>query len=229
MWVVKNLIFVFYSMFWATFTLLSAPFNYKHKIGYFILKNWTKGGLLLFGIKVNLSGSENIINGRSYIYVSNHLSYLDILVLLATIPDNIRMVYRREISRIPIFGWAMLACGFISIDRTNVKSAMRSLEKGAGRMKKGLSVLIFPEGTRSPDGKTGEFKRGMFLLAEQSGADIIPVSISGTYDLLKKDTYKVNSGTVNLVIGKPLKFRKDKQFVNELRDVVVQNIKPACE
>jgi len=224
--VVKNLIFVFYSMFWASFTLVSAPFNYKHKIGYFILKNWTRGGLFLYGIKVNLSGNKNIEKGKGYIYVSNHLSYLDILVLLATIPDNIRMVYKSEISRIPIFGWAMLACGFISINRSNIKSAMRSLEKGAEKVKKGLSVLIFPEGTRSPDGKTAEFKRGMFLLAEASGADIIPVSISGTYELLPKNSTLVSSGRVNLVIGEPLKFRKDKQFTSELREVVVKNIKP---
>ncbi|HEY3251416.1 MAG TPA: lysophospholipid acyltransferase family protein, partial [Ignavibacteria bacterium] len=170
MWLIKNLVFILYSMFWATFTLISAPFNYHHKIGYFILKSWTKGGLLLYGVKVNLAGRENIEKGKGHIYVSNHLSYLDILVLLATIPDNIRMVYKREISRIPIFGWAMLACGFISIDRTNIKRAVKSLGKGASRIKKGLSVLIFPEGTRSRDGKTGEFKRGMFLLAEKSGA-----------------------------------------------------------
>ncbi|HJY62707.1 MAG TPA: lysophospholipid acyltransferase family protein [Ignavibacteria bacterium] len=213
-------------MFWASFTLISASFNYKHKIGYFILKNWTRGGLLLYGIKVNLTGVENIEKGKGHIYVSNHLSYLDILVLLATIPDNIRMVYKSEISRIPIFGWAMLACGFISIDRSNIKSAMRSLEKGAQKVKKGLSVLIFPEGTRSPDGKTGEFKRGMFLLAEKSGADIIPVSISGTYELLPRNSTHVSSGKVNLVLEKPMNFRKDKQFTNELREVVVKNIKP---
>src|SRR4030095_3025901 len=223
MWLIKNLLFVLYSMFWATFTLISAPFNYKDKIGYFILKNWTKGGLLLYGINVNLTGTENIEIGKGHIYVSNHLSYLDILILLATVPDNIRMVYKREISRIPIFGWAMLACGFISIDRSNIKSAMRSLEKGALKIKRGLSVLIFPEGTRSPDGKTGEFKRGLFLLAEQSGADIIPVSISGTYQLLPRNSSKVKRGDVNLVIGKPLKYRKEKQFTNQLREIVINN------
>jgi 1-acyl-sn-glycerol-3-phosphate acyltransferase len=225
MWLVKNLIFVFYSMFWAGFTLISAPFNYKHKIGYFILKNWTKGGLLLYGIEVNITGTQNIKKGAGHIYVSNHLSYLDILVLLASIPDNIRMVYKKEISRIPVFGWAMLACGFISIDRTNIKSAMNSLQKGAKKIKEGLSVLIFPEGTRSPDGKTGEFKRGMFLLAEASEADIIPVSVSGTYGLLPRNSSRVKSGHVNIVIGSPLKFRKDRLFVNELRDIITGNIK----
>ena len=225
MWLLKNAVFLIYTMFWSTFTLISAPFNYKHRIGYFILKNWTKGGVLLYGIKVNLSGTENIEKGKGHIYVSNHLSYLDILVLFASIPDNIRMVYKKEISRIPIFGWAMLACGFISIDRTNIKSAVRSLEKGSQKIKKGLSVLIFPEGTRSEDGKTGEFKRGMFLLAEQSGADIIPVSISGTHDLLPRNSTKVKSGLVNIVIGKPMRYRKDKQFTNELRVVVIKNIK----
>ena len=226
MWLIKNLVFILYSMFWATFTLVSAPFNYHHKIGYFILKSWTKGGLFLYGIKLNIEGIENIAKGKGHIYVSNHLSYLDILVLLAGIPDNLRMVYKREISRIPIFGWAMLACSFIPINRDNIKSAVKSLEKGAEKVKKGLSVLIYPEGTRSPDGKTGEFKRGMFLLAEKSGADILPVSISGTYELLSRDSIKVRSGKVNIVIGKPIKYRKERQFTNDLREIIINNIKP---
>jgi 1-acyl-sn-glycerol-3-phosphate acyltransferase len=226
MWIVKNVLFLIYTLFWSTFSLITTPINFKHTMGFITLKGWTKGGLFIYGINVTIWGLENIKQGKSHIYVSNHLSYLDILVLLASIPGNTRMVYRKEISRIPLFGWAMLACGFISIDRKNARSAIKSLEKGAKRIKNGLSVLIFPEGTRSPDGKTGEFKRGMFLLAEQSAAEIIPVSISGTYKLLPRNSYKVKSGHVNLVIGKPVAFRKDKQFVDELREVVIKNLKP---
>ena len=225
MWLIKNLIFVLYSMFWASFTLISAPFNYKNKAGNLVLRNWTKGGLLIYGIKLNVTGRENIEPGKGYVYVSNHSSYLDILVIFAGVSDNIRIVYKREISRIPIFGWAMLACGFIPINRENIKSAVQSLGKGAEKIKKGLSVLIFPEGTRSIDGKVDEFKRGMFLLAEQSGADIIPLSITGTFDLLPRNSSRVKGGRVNIVVGKPVKYRKDKQFAGELRDIVISNLK----
>jgi len=225
MWLIKNLIFVFYSMFWASFTLISAPFNYKYKIGHFILKNWTKGGLLIYGIKLNVTGNGNIEKDKGYVYVSNHSSYLDILVIFAGVKDNIRMVYKREISRIPIFGWAMLACGFIPINRENIRSAMKSLAKGAEKVKKGLSVLIFPEGTRSLDGKTDEFRRGMFVLAEKSGAEIIPLSITGTFDLLPRNSSRIKNGKVNIVIGKPIKYRRDKQFAVELREIVIANMK----
>jgi 1-acyl-sn-glycerol-3-phosphate acyltransferase len=127
-------------------------------------------------------------------------------------------------NRIPLLGWAMMAAEFIPLDRENIRNAMKSLDKASRKMDKGISYVIFPEGTRSPDGEVKEFKRGMFLLAEKSGKDIIPVSLSNTGNLMPRGSLKIKSGTVEMVIGKPVKYRKDKELLNEIRNSVIENL-----
>ena len=102
---------------------------------------------------------------------------------------------------------------------------MKSLEKASRKMDKGISYVVFPEGTRSPDGEVKEFKRGMFLLAEKAQKDIIPISISNTKNLMPVGSLKINSGKVDLVIGKPIKFKKDKELLDEIRNTVISNLK----
>jgi 1-acyl-sn-glycerol-3-phosphate acyltransferase len=150
---------------------------------------------------------------------------MDIFVQLAKLPDNVRMIYKKEINRIPILGWAMLCAGFVPIDRVNIRDAMRSLDKAAVKIKKGLSVVIYPEGTRTKNGSVDEFRRGMFFLADRSEADIIPVSLSGTFELMPIGSRKVKSGTVNMVIGKPVRYRKDKELLSKIRNIVIENLK----
>jgi 1-acyl-sn-glycerol-3-phosphate acyltransferase len=190
------------------------------------MKIWTSTALFIYGIKVNVYGTENVDASKGKIYISNHASYLDIFVQLAKLPDNVRMIYKKEINRVPILGWAMLSVGFVAIDRVNIRKAMKSLDKAAIRVKKGLSVVIYPEGTRTKDGSIGEFKRGMFFLADKSQADIVPVSMTNTFDLMPMGSMRVKSGTVNMVIGKPVKYRKDKELLNEIRNTVIENLKP---
>jgi 1-acyl-sn-glycerol-3-phosphate acyltransferase len=223
----KNLVFAIFSIIIALLTLIFSPVDYKGKVSNFLLKIWTNFTLFLYAVKVNVTGSENISSNAGKIFISNHSSYLDIFVLLAKVPDNIRMIYKRELTRMPLIGWAMLAAGFVPIDRRNARSAMHSLDKAAKKIRKGISFVIFPEGTRSEDGNVGEFKRGLFLLAEKTEADIIPLSISGSNILLPRDTSRVKPGYVYLVIGKPLKFKKEKGFLNEIRDAVISNLQEA--
>jgi 1-acyl-sn-glycerol-3-phosphate acyltransferase len=230
----KYLVFAVFSIIIATLTIVSKPFDLKGKISHGLLWTWCNGSLGLFGIKVNVSGQENIefsksrpggiTRGKGKVYISNHASYLDIFVILAKVPDNIRMIYKNEINKIPLISWAMLAANFVPINRTNVRMAMKSLDKAARKMQKGISFVIFPEGTRSDDGSVKDFKRGIFILAEKSEADIVPVSISGTFKLMPRGTLKVKPGNVNVVIGKPMGFRKEKEFLNEVRNVIKQNV-----
>lgn len=226
MWLVKNFVFSLFSIIIAVLTLLTKPVNFKGKAANLLLKIWCNGTLFLYGVKVNVFGKENVSSPNGKIYISNHLSYLDIFVLLAKVPDNIRMIYKKEINRIPLISWAMLAAEFVPIDRRNVRSALGSLDKAARKIKKGLSFVIFPEGTRSPDGSVREFKRGMFLITEKVDADVVPVSISNTNNLLPRGSMRVKKGIVNLVIGKPLKPKKDREFLNEIRDIIISNLKP---
>lgn len=225
MWLIKNFLIIIYSFIIAVISLLIYPFDYRYKISGPLLKLWSSLVLMIWGVKVNVYGTENIDKKKGKIYISNHLSYLDIFVQLAKIPDNIRMIYKKEINKIPLLGVAMMATGFIPIDRKNIRSAYRSLDRAAEKIRKGISVIIYPEGTRSPDGRTGEFKRGMFVLADKSESDIIPVALSGTRELMPPGTLKVKSGTVNLVICKAVKYRNDRELLNDLREIIINNIK----
>ncbi len=226
MWLIKNFIVIMYSLLIAILSLLVFPIDHNKKVSSALMRIWTRAVLAIFGVRVNVTGAENVSGRQGKIYISNHASYLDIFVQLAWLPDNVRMVYKKEINKVPLLGWAMAAAGFVSIDRKNVRSAMRSLDKAAERIKKGLSIAIYPEGTRTRDGSVGEFKRGMFYLAEKSESDIVPVTLSNSFLLMPGGSGRVKAGTINMVIGKPLKFKNDKGFLNEIRDIVISNLKP---
>lgn len=225
MWLIKNFIVVLYSLLVAILSLLIFPIDPGKRISNSLMRIWTRGTLFIFGVNIKIYGTENIIPGEGKIYISNHASYLDIFTQLAYLPDNVRMIYKKEINKVPVLGWAMLAAGFIPIDRENIRSAMKSLEAAAVKIKKGHSIVIYPEGTRTRDGSVGEFKRGMFYLADKAKADIIPVSISNSFELMPGGSGRVKPGTINMVIGKPLKYRKDKEFLNEIREIVIKNLK----
>lgn len=226
MWLTKNAIVLLYSLFIAIATLVVFPFNYKNKAQNFLLKIWCRGSLFIWGVKVKVYGLQNVDASRGKVYISNHASYLDIFIQLAWIPDTVRMIYKKEINKIPLLGWAMLAARFVPIDRKNLKSGMASLNRGVEKIKDGISIMIYPEGTRTEDGEIGEFKRGMFYLAEKSESEIVPVSMSGTFGLMPKGAVKVKAGNVNMIIGKPLKFSKEKSFLNDVREIVIKNLKP---
>ena len=225
MWLIKNFIVILYSLVVAILSILIYPFDYRNKLSNPLMKVWTNIVLFIYGIKVTVYGADNIDPRKGKIYISNHASYMDIFIQIAKLPDNVRMIYKKEINKIPVLGWAMFCAGFVSLDRDNIRNAMKSLDKAAQRVKKGLSVVIYPEGTRTPDGKVGEFKRGMFFLADKAQADIVPVSLQGTYEIMPLGSFRVKPGIVNMVIGKPIQYRKDKELLNEIRDTVINNLK----
>ena len=109
---------------------------------------------------------------------------------MVSLPKNIRFIYKKSLTNIPIFGWSLYFGGYVPIDRKNARSAIESLKKAVKKFKKSISIAIFPEGTRSVTGETGEFKKGIFMLAELAEVDIIPVSIIGTNLILKKIVFK---------------------------------------
>jgi len=184
-----------------------------------VLRRWSKDLLWLLRIKATVHGVENIQRGTNYVYLANHASYLDIITLGATIPDNIRFIFKKEITKVPIFGWGLALGPYITIDRADPRNAMASIEKAAGEIRDGASVAIFPEGTRSPDGELGQFKRGGFLLATRSGVPMVPVAIKGTYQLLSRHDFRVKPGRVEVTIGTPI---PGKQDMNRAEEQAVQ-------
>ena len=174
--------------------------NPVHKIARF----WGRSILVVSRIKVSVEGLSNIDLAGPYIYMPNHQSNFDIPVLLGHLPVQFRWLAKMELFKIPIFGRAMRNAGYISIDRNHRESAFKSLEVAADKIKRGKSVLIFPEGTRSRDGKIRSFKKGGFVLAINSGVPIVPVVIKGTYTIMTKGKFRVNPGHVSMVINRPI-------------------------
>ncbi|MEQ8471001.1 MAG: lysophospholipid acyltransferase family protein [Marinoscillum sp.] len=139
---------------------------------------WAPGILWICGIRMRVTGGQQLSKQDSYVFVANHQSYLDIPVLFRAITVNLYFVAKKELKKIPFLGWYMMATGMIFIDRTNRAKSVESLKRAAKLIAKGKSVIMFPEGTRSKDGFLADFKKGPFMLASQAGVDVVPVGIS---------------------------------------------------
>src|SRR3990172_6697866 len=165
---------------------------------------WCRLILALSGVRVTVKGMENLPLDRPVIIVSNHQGAFDIPVLQSHIPVQFRWVAKKSLFRIPVVGWSMRLAGYIGIDRSDAGSAYRSIEKAAEKVKKGTSVLLFPEGTRSVTGKLLPFKKGGFLIAAKSGVEIVPVAVKGTKGVMKKGSLLISPAGVTLTIGRPM-------------------------
>jgi len=152
-------------------------------------------------MKVKVFGKENIKKGQSYVVVSNHQSHYDPLVICGWSGLDIRWVMKRELRKIPLFGYACEKAGeFIVIDRKNIDSAIASMKAAADRIKNGTSVLFFAEGTRSISGRLGEFKKGAFCMAQQLKLPILPISVVNTEKILRAKSLRLFPGRAKLVI-----------------------------
>jgi 1-acyl-sn-glycerol-3-phosphate acyltransferase len=179
-------------------------FSHTGNSVHIIARIWAKSILFVSGIKVEVEGLTNIDPSKSYVYMSNHRSNFDIPVLLGCLPIQFRWLAKAELFKIPIFGRAMSGAGYVKIDRSNRVSAFKSINQVAAKMKNGVSVMIFPEGTRSEDGDVKPFKKGGFVMAVDTGAPIVPVILRGTRSIMAKGSWRINPGDVTLSIEKPI-------------------------
>jgi 1-acyl-sn-glycerol-3-phosphate acyltransferase len=155
--------------------------------------------------RLAVTGREHLQKGKHYIIVANHQSLLDILAVCAALPLNFRFLAKRELFLIPFMGWAMALVGYIPLDRASHKSGREAMRRITQVLTKGVSVLLFPEGTRSPDGKIQAFKMGAFKLARDNKIEILPVVIDGTGQALPKRSWLIKKKSTFIVsIGKPV-------------------------
>jgi len=166
---------------------------------------WARSILRACGIRVDLEGVEHVEAAQSCILISNHLSNFDIWCTLAMLPKTVRFVAKKELTTIPIFGWALAMSDHIIIDRDDSESAIRTINKSAAKSPEGIAILFYGEGTRSRDGKVGAFKKGGATLALRSGLPIIPMSVSGTRKFLPRACWIIRpDGRVKLRFSEPI-------------------------
>ncbi len=191
-----------------------------------IARAWISWCLKGCGIRVVSEGLENIDPRQPYVFMSNHQSVMDIGAIVLTIPVKWRFVAKRELAWIPLFGWALANGGHVMINRKDRTQAIRSLENAAGRIAGGTNVIVFPEGTRSRDGRLGPFKQGGFHLAIAAQVPIIPITVSGSLELTPKGSLRIESGEIKIVYGKPI---STKGMKRDDRHEVAAKVREAIE
>ncbi len=193
-----------------------------------VARTWSRILLRACRVKVEIHGIEKIDPAETYVCAANHSSTFDILVLAAHLPFQCRWLAKEELFRIPVFGLALKRAGNIPVNRSNPRKSAASLKRAAEKIRDGASVVIFPEGTRSSDGRIAEFKRGGFTVAVKSGRPILPVSISGAHRIMPTKTLIVNPGTIKIVLGEPVPTHgvgRDEQIglMDEVRRRIIAN------
>jgi 1-acyl-sn-glycerol-3-phosphate acyltransferase len=226
----KLFLIVIHTFICSIFAMIFALTDRSHNL-YFKLSKYFSGGVLwISGIKLEVSGLENFAKDKTYVFVSNHSSQYDIVVLQKIIPNRMAMIFKKELAKIPFFGWQLAMGPYVMIDRENYEKAMKSIEEAKEKMKKqNISIVVFAEGTRSKTGEIQQFKRGAFRLATQVGYPIIPTTIVGSNKIMPKGTYKLKRGTIKVHFDQPIQAegintrQEEIDLMNLVREIIVKN------
>jgi len=183
-------------IFGILYSLFTGNIDLLYKSG---LMRIARFGIYAAGVRVELHGLENVPVGRPCIFMANHASNLDPPILLPLVPGRTSILLKSSLMRIPILGTAMRMGKFVPIERGgSLEGGRRSVNAATSAIRSGLHLVVFPEGTRSPDGRLTSFKKGPFFLAQRTGAPIIPVAIAGTQCLMPKDSATIQPGAVQV-------------------------------
>jgi 1-acyl-sn-glycerol-3-phosphate acyltransferase len=212
----------------GTLSLVASVFDRTGRLQHLCSRVWAQ--LLLWSVlaRVRVRGLEKIDPSKTYLFVANHQSYIDIPALFANLPTNFRILAKKSLFSVPFMGWHLRRSGHIPIDRSSSKSGLKSLYEAAERVKSGTSVIVFPEGTRSVDGAIHEFKGGSFLLATRAGVPIVPITINGTRAVLIKDSWHLHPGKIELIIhdsidASPYTPKNIDELAQRTREIIVKD------
>lgn len=187
-------------------------------------------GLKAAGIRVEVSGIELVPKGRSCIFLCNHVSNLDPPVVLPILPGRSSVLLKQELMRIPVLGTAMRMAKFVPVERGSRRDAAQaSVAAASDALESGLNILIFPEGTRSRDGRLSGLKKGPFFLAQQTGAPVVPMVISGTQNMMGKGSWKIRPGIASVQMLEPLDpaaFATREQLMQAVRSAMAEALPP---
>ena len=192
-----------YSIVLGTVSILSSFAGGRGYFAHACARLWARLILLTTGVKVRTRGLERLTPGATYVFVSNHQSIYDIPVIFWSLAYQIRIIAKASIGSFPFLGWHLRRTGHLLVDRRN-PDRNGILRRWRDLLQQGLSLIIFPEGTRSPDGRVGRFKAGSFLLAIEAGLPVVPISVYGTRLVMPKGQLTTRPGAASLVVHEPI-------------------------
>ena len=220
------------TVFWGSCALLISLIDRRGKWVHACAQNWGASIFRICGVQVQTEGKEKIDREGSYVVMSNHCSLFDIPTVLTSLPFQFRMLAKASLFRIPFMGWYMSRVGYIPVKRDDPKKARESIENAASRVASGLSVLIFPEGTRSVEGEVARFKRGGVNLAHTAAVSVVPVAIIISGRLLPRGSWHADPGVITMRIGDPINpkdFPDPRALASTVRSAIVRMIEERRE
>jgi 1-acyl-sn-glycerol-3-phosphate acyltransferase len=217
-----------YTAVLGTASLFSSLFDRRGHFAHGCARAWSWLILATTGVSVEVKGLDRLPRDRTFIFVSNHQSIYDIPVIFATLPYQLRIIAKESLGSFPFLGWHLQRNGHLLVDRRNPDRA-GILRRWRALVGEGLSLIIFPEGTRSADGRVGRFKAGSFLLAVEAQLPVVPLSIDGTRHVMRKGRLMTSPGHARLVVHEPidtagLAVSDARQLAERVRDVVARDV-----
>lgn len=203
-WLIAGPIFVAVTFLTAIFTAIGSLTGNKDFWGYYPPHYWARFTCAIFLMRIKVSGRENIDPATSYVFVANHQGAYDIWSIYGFLNHNFKWLMKKELENIPLVGRACKAAGHVFVDDSKIHSIKETIEEAEKTLKDGMSVVIFPEGSRSWDGKMIPFKRGAFMLAAEFRLPVVPITIDGSFKAMARDTYNVTPTTINVTIHEPI-------------------------
>ncbi len=219
MWIYLNVAAA--TMIFGGLIILTAPFDRSKRFIGWHSRLWARWILWSTGLPITIRGKELLQKGQQYIYMSNHASVLDIPLALASLPGTVVFMAKKSLFYIFFFGWSMRAAGYIAVDRSNVFKARRSMDRALKALQaKAISLILYPEGTRTDDGRLLPFKRGVFHIALRSRLPLVPVAVRGSFEAMPPGAMSLTPTPIQVTIGQPIETKAltDKDCTALLKD-----------
>lgn len=222
----------FYTVVLGFLSLLSSFFDRDGRIQHGFARLWSRMILGTVGAKVQVEGLDKIDTGKACIYAVNHLSALDIPILYLYLPFQFRILAKKELFRYPFMGWHLRRSGQIPVDQQNIRGSISSIGRAVKSLQANMPIVIFPEGGRSEDGQLQPFMSGAFYLAIKAGVDVVPMAITGTYEMLPINSFHIRPRPLRLLVGKPIStvgmnIRSMDQLAQTCREAIADLLSPA--
>lgn len=192
-----------------------------------IAQSWARACVRISGATLTIEGADNLRRCPVAVYAANHTSYMDTPVVFATLPFQFRILAKQELWSIPFIGWYLARSGQIPVDTTNPRTTLAGLSGGVKALRKGMPLFVFPEGSRTPDGELKEFMAGAAFLAIRAQVPLVPIALSGVYDLLPIHTTHFFPCSIKMMVGEPIDTssytpRQTEELTAKLREAIAE-------
>jgi 1-acyl-sn-glycerol-3-phosphate acyltransferase len=222
------LLFIPLSVFWGVGCYFASLLPGGEDRAHRYLVRRARFSLRLARLQVTTAGLERLDLSRTYVFMPNHSSFLDVLLVFVAIPHNFRFIVKKEFFSIPLVGLAVKSSAQIPLDRKNPRKGLQSIQQAADLLKKGVSIVVFPEGTRSRDGQINEFKTTLFVLPIRTRTPVVPVLIEGAFEALQRGSLLLKRCPVKITFLDPVPadFLSDKDralYAERVRQTLIES------